>query len=509
MLRKGFTRMEKSLQDRIRSDRGLSLIRTAEEAAGLLKDGMALGVCSFTTSGYPKAVPLALIERKKRGEDLGFDIISGATVGPEVDAMMVEAGLVRRRVPYSQSVPLRKAINRGEIAYTDMHLSHSSQYIDYGFLGKIDMALVEAVAITEEGDLLLSTNVGNAPNLIRKAEGVIVEVSLTKPLAMEGMHDIVTLAPPPDREPIPIVRPGDRIGSPYVKCGWDKIRAIVLSELTDTPRPIPAPDEVSLKIAENVIRFLEGEIAAGRLTKRLLPLQSGVGAVANAVLQGLLQSDFEHLTCYTEVVQDAMLDLIRSGKVEEASSTSITLSPEGLERFYREIDSFRDKIVLRPQEISNHPEVIRRLGLISMNTALEADIYGNVNSTHVLGRRMMNGIGGSGDFARNAAYTIFTTPSVAKGGAISAIVPMCAHVDHTEHDVMVLVTEYGYADLRGLSPKERPRRIIENCAHPDYREALLDYFERACRQEPCQTPHILREALSWHQRLEETGTMRQ
>ena len=182
-------------------------------------------------------------------------------------------------------------------------------------------------------------------------------------------------------------------------------------------------------------------------------------------------------------------------------------SPDALERFLDEAEFFKDKIILRPQEISNNPEVIRRLGVIAMNTAIEADIYGNVNSTHVIGSKMMNGIGGSGDFSRSAAISIFSTPSTAKGGKISSIVPMVSHVDHTEHEVMVLVTEQGYADLRGLSPKEKAVKIIENCAHPDFKEQLMSYFERACRVSALHTPHILNEALSWHSKYIDTGSM--
>ena len=144
-----------------------------------------------------------------------------------------------------------------------------------------------------------------------------------------------------------------------------------------------------------------------------------------------------------------------------------------------------------------------------MNGMIEADIYGNVNSTHVMGTRIQNGIGGSGDFARNAFISFFMTPSVAKGGAISCIVPMVSHVDHTEHDVQVIVTEQGLADLRGLSPKQRAQQVIENCAHPDYRPALREYYRRSLDNSAGkQTPHLLEEAFGWHNRFLKTGTMR-
>ena len=203
-----------------------------------------------------------------------------------------------------------------------------------------------------------------------------------------------------------------------------------------------------------------------------------------------------------------MFDLIDAGKLGFASGTSLTPSPDGLKRFYENIATYRDKIVLRPQELSNSPEVARRLGVIAMNTAIEFDIFGHVNSTHIMGNKMMNGIGGSGDFARNAQLTIFFTTSTAKGGAISSIVPMCSHIDSTEHDVDVFITERGVADVRGLSPKERAKVIIEKCAHPDYKPMLRDYLERAMATVGGHTPHIMCEALSWHCRFLETGTMK-
>jgi acyl-CoA hydrolase len=118
---------------------------------------------------------------------------------------------------------------------------------------------------------------------------------------------------------------------------------------------------------------------------------------------------------------------------------------------------------------------------------------------------MMNGIGGSGDFERNAFLSIFTCSSVAKGGMISAIVPFCSHVDHTEHDVNVIVTEQGVADLRGKSPIERAHAIIENCAHPDYKQLLWDYLKIADKGQSC---HKLSAALAMHDTFLREGDMR-
>lgn len=500
--------IEESLKHRIRSDKGDKLIVSADEAALLINDGDVVGISGFTSAGYPKMVPHALAEQAKNGRKLKIDLYSGASVGPEVDTELTDAKVINLRLPYQTNANLRKAINSGEAKYVDMHLGRSPEFVDMGHVNRPNVAIVEAVAITEEGNIIPTTSVGNTPTFVKCADTVIVEIAMAKPIELEGMADIYMCEMPPMRKPIPIYHPGDRIGKPYIECGWDKIKAIVISDKSDITRALAPISDDSRKISEHIISFLEKEVEKGNMGNSLLPIQSGVGSVANAVLYGLKESEFEHLTCYTEVVQDSMLDLLKCGKADVASCTAIAPSPEAQIQFFKDIDFYKKHLIFRPQEISNSGEVAHRLGLIAMNTALEVDIYGNVNSTHVQGKKIMNGIGGSGDFSRNASIVIFTTSSIAKDGAISSIVPMCPHVDHTEHEVSVIVTEQGYADLRGLSPKERAVAIINNCAHPDYREELMDYFNRACEISPCQTPHILDEALSWHSKFEKTGSMK-
>jgi succinyl-CoA:acetate CoA-transferase len=483
-------------------------IISAEEAAALIKHGMNIGTSGFTPSGYPKVVPLALAKRMKQ-EPFKVNLWTGASVGKELDAALAEVGGIAKRLPYQTNNDTRKAINNGQIQYTDLHLSHVAQMSRCGFLGgKVDIAIVEACAITEEGHIIPTTSVGNAASFVQSADKVIIELNLSQPLALEGMHDIYIPNEPPHREVFPLVRVSDKIGVPYIPCQVDKISGIVLSNIPDDVRPLAVVDSDAKAMTGQLIEFLHSEIESGRMPPNLLPLQSGVGSVANAVISGLVNSDFANLTVYTEVIQDGMLDLIDAGKLVFASGTALTPSPQGLQRFYQNLDRYKSKIILRPQEISNSPEIARRLGVIAMNTAIEFDIYGHVNSTHVMGSKIMNGIGGSGDFARNGYLTIFFSTSVAKDGAISCIVPMCSHVDHTEHDVDVFITEQGVADVRGLSPKERARMIIHNCAHPSYRPHLWDYLERAEKATgSAHTPHLLSEALSWHQRFVETGSM--
>ena len=496
------------ISDRVRNKDLQAKIVSAEEVAAFIKPGMSIGMSGFTASAYPKAIPLALAERMKK-EPFTVDIWTGASTGPELDDTLAAVHGIKRRLPYQTDAILRGEINNGSVDYLDLHLSESAQLARVGYLGKLDIAIVEAVAITEEGNIIPSTSLGNAASYVQQADVVIVEVNTTQPLELEGMHDVYVPLDPPHRLPIPIVKADDRVGTPFIPCTPDKIKYIVPCDIKDHTRDLAPIDENSKKMSQFTLEFLNAEIKAGRMPKNLLPLQSGVGNVANAVMAGFVDSDLEDLTVYTEVIQDGMLDLIDANKLNFASGTAFSPSPAGMERFYKDVAKYKKYLLLRPQEISNSPEVVHRLGVIAMNTALEVDIYGNVNSTHVTGTKMMNGIGGSGDFARNAFLTIFYTPSVAKNGAISSVVPMCSHVDHTEHDVDVIITEQGIADLRGLAPRARALEIINNCVHPDYKPVLLDYYNRAVEAtKHAHTPHIIKEALSFHEKFIETKSMK-
>ncbi len=494
------------MKNRIRNKSLRDKVISADEAASIIKSGMTIGCSGFTPSGYPKAVPLALAEKNK-DKEFKINILTGASVGSELDGALAKAGFIKKRYPYQSDKILRDSINRGDISYSDIHLSHFPQNVRYGHYGNIDLAIIEAIAITEEGWIIPSSSVGLSPTFVKEADKIIVELNLNQPLELEGIHDIYQLSDPPNREPIPLKKADQRIGNPYIKVDPEKIEAIVVTELEDEISFSAYQDEISNKIASHIIKLLESEQQAGNIPEELLPLQSGVGAVANAVLSGLCSSNFKDIKFYSEVIQDAVLELIDCGKIDIASGTSITLSESGKKQFQENIDLYKEKIILRPQEISNNPEIIRRLGSIAINTAIEADIFGNINSTHIMGKRMVNGIGGSGDFARNAYLSIFVTGSVAKGGQISSIVPMVSHIDHTEHDVDIIVTEQGLADLRGLSPQERAVEIINKTASPDYKNKLLNYFERA-QKEGGHTPVILSEALSWHQKFIDTGSMK-
>ena len=492
-------------RDRIRLAALQDRIMSADEAASLIRDGMTVGMSGFTRAGDCKAVPVALA-RRAATDPLQITLITGASLGHDTDKLLAESNVLARRLPFQSDATLRRKINSGEVMFIDQHLGETVEQLRSGQIGPVDVAVIEATAITETGGIVPTTSVGNSASFAKMASKIIVELNLNMPSGLEGLHDIAFPVQRPYRQPIPLIAVEQRIGLPYIPVDPSRIAAIVITQRDDSPSNALPPDAETSQIAGHLNALLEREVRAGRLSPTLQPLQAGIGTIANAVLHGLADSPFHDLTMYSEVLQDSTIALIDAGKMRFASAASMTLSAPVYRRVLDDIEHYKRKLVLRPQEISNHPEVLRRLGLITINTALECDIYGNVNSTHVGGTHMMNGIGGSGDFARNGQVSMFVSKSAAKGGRISSVVPMVSHVDHTEHDVDVLVTEWGYADLRGLAPRERAPLIIERCTHPDYRDQLRAYFDAAC-QRGGHTPHLLEQALSWHTRYQETQSM--
>lgn len=484
---------------------------TAAESAEHIDHGQSVAFSGFTAAGAPKAVPRAIAERAKNahqaGKEFRIGVLTGASTGKSLDGALAQADAVLFRTPYQSDPDLRKSINEGRTAFFDMHLSMMPQIVRYGFLGPVRWGVIEACDLSPSGEITLTSSVGAAPTFCNVADQLIVELNRFHPASLRGFHDIYEPEDPPYRNPLPLFRPSDRIGSPTIKVNPKKILGVVETDAPDETLGFGEISPTTAQIGENVANFLATELGRGLIPKSFLPIQSGVGDTANAVLHAMGQrSEIPMFEMYTEVIQDAVVALMKQGKVRFASGCSLTVTNSVLRDIYANLEFFRAKILLRPQEITNSPEIVRRLGIISINTAIEVDITGNVNSTHVLGRSMMNGIGGSGDFARNAFLSIFTCPSTAKGGKISTIVPLVSHLDHSEHSVQIIITEQGVADLRGKSPTARAKTIIENCAHPDYRGILRDYVALAGNS---HSPQTLSAAFGMHLVFGKSGDMRQ
>jgi propionyl-CoA:succinyl-CoA transferase len=485
-------------------------VLTAEEAAALIQNGETIGFSAFTPAGAAKEVPIALAKRAiaehAAGHPFKVGVLTGASTGPTIDGALAKAEAISFRAPYQSDAALRALINSGKVTFFDLHLSTLPQNIRYGFFGPVHWSVVEASDITAGGGVVLSSSVGATPTYLSRAEKVIIELNARHPSALLGMHDIFEPQDPPTRQEFHIYHPSDRIGAPICTVDPKKIVGVVMTDTPDQTGGFTPETEVTERIGHLVTEFLVSEMRAGRIPKTFLPVQSGVGNIANSVLAALGSSkDIPPFDMYTEVLQDSAVPLLENGRINFASTTALTLSHELLDHVYGNLDFFRQHVLMRPQEISNHPEVARRLGIISMNTAIEVDLCGNVNSTHIMGRQLMNGIGGSGDFTRNAYISIFTCPSTQKDGKISTVVPMVTHTDHSEHSVDVLVTEHGVADLRGKDPRQRAVTVIENCAAPAYREQLRDYLKFV---KPGHEPLSFKACFAMHQKFVRDGDMR-
>lgn len=483
---------------------------TPAEAAHLIQHGDTVAFGGFTPAGTPKEIPTAIAARAiaehEAGRAFQIGVITGASTGPSLDGALAKAEAISFRTPYQSDPDLRRAINSGRTRFFDLHLSQLAQHVRTGALGPLHWTVLEVADLTPDGRVVLTSAVGTAPTFARCGARILLELNRRHPASLCGLHDIYEPLDPPYRSEIPLYSVSDRIGQPWLQLDPAKIVGVVFTDREDEIGGFAAPDAVTTRIGENVADFLAAELRAARIPTGFLPLQSGVGDIANAVLGALgAHPEIPRFSMYSEVLQDATLALLRSDKLKFASGCSLTLSPPALRALYADLPYLRSRLVLRPQEISNHPEVVRRLGIISVNTAIEADLQGNINSTHVLGKIMMNGIGGSGDFTRNAHLSIFTCPSLQKNGRISTIVPQVAHTDHSEHSVQVIATEHGVADLRRLDPRQRAELIIEKCAHPDFRDELRCYLA-LCREghEPFNFEH----AFSFHRRYLATGDMR-
>ncbi|WP_137290460.1 acetyl-CoA hydrolase/transferase C-terminal domain-containing protein [Natronorubrum halophilum] len=465
----------------------------AATAAAHVDTDAVVAVSGFGGVGYPKALPLALADDDR---ELALTIISGGSVGKEIDTALVEAGAIARRYPYQARAAAREAVNDETIAYQDRFISKLGDEVTLGHVPTPDVAIVEAVAIGD-GWFVPSLSIGHTAAYVRAAETLLVEVNDSIPREVGLFHDVYERALPPNRSPIPLEHPAERIGEARIEFEPTTLLAVVETETADDPYSFREPSATDREIASNLATFLESELDRCSIFDDRIALQFGVGSLGNALMGALSSIDFgdRDVFYYGEVFQDGLLEMIENGTLSGASATAFALSSDGQQRLFHDIDQYSESVVLRPADLSNSPALIDRFGVVGINSAVEVDLYGHANSTHVGGSRVLNGVGGSGDFNRNAALSITTLPS-RRGAETSCLVPMCPHVDHTEHDVSVVITEQGVADLRGRSPRERSRLLIEQCSHPQFVDDLEAYVARG-EAAGGHIPHHLESAFSW------------
>ncbi|MEZ3118066.1 acetyl-CoA hydrolase/transferase C-terminal domain-containing protein [Halobaculum sp. MBLA0147] len=475
-------------------------VTDAATAAASVNDDATLLVSGFGSVGDPKAVPLEIAKAAEAGErDPELTVVSGGSVGDPIDTALIQADAVARRYPYQARSAARTAVDDRSVAFADRGIAGLSDEVRFGRLVDPDIAVVEAVAVGHDW-LVPSTSLGQTPGYVAAADELVVEVNAAQPVALGQFHDVYLTDAPPNRDPIPLSAPGDRIGDPFVRFDSEKLRAVVQTNEPDDPYKFREPTAADRAIADNVVQFLRTEADRDPVVADAPTLQFGVGSLGNALMGALadtelLNGDGPPLRYFGEVIQDGLLDILDTGRLAAASATSLALSADGQERLFAEPERYADRIVLRPSAVSNAPALIDRTGVVAINTAVAVDIYGHVNSTHLNATHVLNGVGGSVDFLRNAHCSIVATPATAADGDVSTVVPMVSHVDHTEHDIDVVVTEHGVADLRGCSPVERAERILR-IADPAFRPDLRRYLDHA-RTSGGHVPHDLDRAFDW------------
>lgn len=474
----------------------------AEEAAMYIKNGMTVAISGYSSSSYPRAVPQAIAKRKSNGEALSLNLISGSALS-QLDELLSD--VVARRVPLQGGKSMAKHINNGSCHYVEQQICRIVRLLESGKLGKIDVAIIEACAVDESGHIYLGSSIGIAPLLMEIADKIIIECNAAIPKEVAKLHDIFLPGTPPNRRPIPFSKINERVGQTTIQAPIDKIKYIVQTDIQPEPEPHRAPSEEILKTVQNLMKFLSKEYPLDG-PKKLPPIQTGFGQLAEAITDAMHGSEYQDIEFYAGGLLESHMEMIASGKAKAATATYMQFTPRTAELF-RNIEGLENKLVLRNLDVINEAETTSRFGILALNSCVEADIYGNVNSSHICGNRVVNGIGGGASFAQNAGLSVMLLPSTSKKGNISTIVPMVAHTDISEHDIDVIITDQGFADLRGLDDLERANAIIENCAAEEYKSLLRQYLEGAIEKYGGHHPQDMTEAAKWHERLRTTGSM--
>ncbi|WP_424019704.1 acetyl-CoA hydrolase/transferase C-terminal domain-containing protein [Halorientalis pallida] len=464
----------------------------ATAAADLIPDDGTVPMSGLSAGPKDIAHELAASNR-----GLSLTVPASADAGFVADTELPNADALDLRYPFSAWPNLKRAINDGRVGFVDDHLSVVEQSVAQGQFGDPDVAVVEALAVGEDW-LVPTTAVGGVPGFVAAADEVIVEVNEALPLELQHLHDTWSPATPP-RDPLSLSDPGERLGDQFVRFDSDKLAAVVRTENDPIPYPFRDPSDAERAIADNAIEFLADELAENPAFRERFAFEVGIGSLGNEITERIGDLDFgdRQVSYFGEVAQDGLLDLLEAGTLSAASATALVLGEDGISRLLDRPELVAENVVTRSMSVSNDPGLIRAFGVVAINTAVEVDVYGHTNSSHVRGSQLLQGIGGSGDFARNGLLSMMVLPSTAKDGEVSRIVPMASHVDHPDHDVDVVVTEHGVADLRGLTPDERFEALVGECAHPDFRPDLRRYGERAA-EGGGHMPHDLPTAFDMH-----------
>ena len=334
---------------------------TAAEGAAMINDGENIGFSGFTPNGVPKAVIRELSKRAIAEHDAGkpfkVGILTGASSCQSLEGDFANANAIKFRAPFSTNADFRRHANLGEIDYEDMHLGHMAERLRRGFYGDIDWAIIEVSAIEDAGDKLrifLTSADGIVPTIVRLAKRVILELNTFHDPRVRYLHDEYECAEYPYRQPIPLLTVGGRIGKEYLELDPSKLVGVVECCIPEEARSFKAVTPETEAIGNHVVDFFLNDIKKGHIPPSMFPIQSGVGVTGNAVMRAIgNNAQLPKLEVFSEVVQDAIIDMMLEDKIAHASVAAMTVSNECLRKVYDNIDFFKSRITLRPSELSN------------------------------------------------------------------------------------------------------------------------------------------------------------
>jgi len=481
---------------------------SAEEAAKMIKNGMTIATSGFAASGYPKAILRALAGRRRSGENINLNFINSSNLGTDIEAELTESGVLKRLTPFQMTPACASFINKGLVEYAEMPLSKVASYVRGCNLGEIDVAIIEAMQITSGNELVLTSGIGLSPLFVDNAKYIMIELTTAQPNELIGMHDIYRPATGTGKAPIPLYAVNERIGVNNLSFDPEKLIAVVATNEKDAEVKYASPDLLVSKFADNLFNFLEIEKKRNPSWRgKLPPVQSGVGSMANNLVQAFIKTNFRDIEFFCGLLQEANIDLLARGQAKCASGSAVHTTARVRELFASNPQEYQKLITLRPMEVTNCAEIIDRMQIIAMNSAIEMDIYGNANLSHVMGSKIVNGTGGGSTFAQNAGLSVMLLPSTSKGGNISTIVPRVTYQDISAHYIDLIVTDTGVADLRCKTPVERAWEIINNCVDQIYKDELSRYLKDSLEQVGGHEPQLLDRCFEWHKRFSETGSM--
>ena len=472
---------------------------TAEQAASIIPDHTVVAASGYTAAGAPRAVLTALAARGEAGEIQAIDLITAAQLPGELEDTLAAAGILRRRAPFTVSGLVRKKANAQELHYVEVPMAKMPRLVAGGCFGTPDTAVIEVMGLGEDGRAIPTTSLGMNQLLCQTARQIIVEVNMAQPQFLCGIHDVYES---PTHTGAPLRSVCERIGTPFLQLDLDKVKAVVISEEPDSAAAPATPSDTEVRICGNLLRFLAQAFPG----EYLPPIQTGIGSLSRAILTQLQSSGYKDLEFFCGALQSEMVDLLAQGKAAFLSGGSIQLDPKTIAQLQAFGPDLKKRLVLRSMEVCNGTAAAGSVGILALNTGIEMDMFGNVNSSHICGTKLVNGIGGGAAFASSARLSVMLMPAARKGGSISCFVPCTPHVDIVHHDVDVVISEFGIADLRGQDDVECAQLIIENCAHPSYRASLEAILEHSLSKGG-HHPLSLADGFALHEHFQAYGTM--